>query len=221
MGCRDAKNNSAGSRSCPPGVAPAATDSSGKVRSHFGCDVDGAAWFIGCLILMRHWSRLENGPDERWPSSSTAYQPGLMPRNSDLSSLMKCGVAIAVLRRCRQVRRSHGSARRGRSCRSMGIPGCATVVVPSGDSDRVVGRSGAEIFRWSHAEIFRRSHIEHVAPIGDTYEDTMEISYELRLMTASETGSIISCIERKKSWRCQPTLRPAPEPDATCVRRAR
>src|SRR5712671_6014444 len=46
---------------------------------------------------MRHCSWLENGPDERLPSSSIAYQPVLMPRISDLSLLMKWGTAIVVL----------------------------------------------------------------------------------------------------------------------------
>src|SRR3977135_1147274 len=46
---------------------------------------------------MRHCSWLENGPDERLPSPSIAYQPALMPRISDLSSLMKWGMAIVVL----------------------------------------------------------------------------------------------------------------------------
>jgi hypothetical protein len=40
------------------------------------------------LILVRQFSRLENGPNERSPSKSIAYQPGLMPRMPDWSSLM-------------------------------------------------------------------------------------------------------------------------------------
>jgi hypothetical protein len=38
---------------------------------------------------MRQRSRVENGPDEKLPSSSIAYQPDAMPRISDFSSLMK------------------------------------------------------------------------------------------------------------------------------------
>jgi hypothetical protein len=47
--------------------------------------------------MLRHSWRLENGPDERLPSSSIPYQPGLMPRMSDLSSLMQYGMVIAAL----------------------------------------------------------------------------------------------------------------------------
>jgi hypothetical protein len=50
--------------------------------------MDGVEPFEGCLILVRHTSRLENGPEERLPSSSIAYQPGLMARMSALSLLM-------------------------------------------------------------------------------------------------------------------------------------
>jgi hypothetical protein len=42
----------------------------------------------GSAILFTHSSRLKKGPEERFPSSSIAYQPGLIPRISDLSSLM-------------------------------------------------------------------------------------------------------------------------------------
>jgi len=42
-----------------------------------------------------------------------------------------------------------------------GIPGSAAVVVPSGESDHVVGRRGAWIFRWGH--------IEHMASMDRIY----------------------------------------------------
>jgi hypothetical protein len=43
---------------------------------------------VGWLILLTHSSWLEKGPEDKLPSSSIAYQPGLMPRMSDLPSLM-------------------------------------------------------------------------------------------------------------------------------------
>jgi hypothetical protein len=46
---------------------------------------------------VRHSSRLENGPEVRLPPSSIAYQPGLTPRMSDLSSLTYWGAVIVAL----------------------------------------------------------------------------------------------------------------------------
>jgi hypothetical protein len=40
------------------------------------------------LILVRQFSRLENGPNKRLPWSSIAYQPSLTARKSDWHSLM-------------------------------------------------------------------------------------------------------------------------------------
>jgi hypothetical protein len=45
------------------------------------------------MFLSTHFSRLENGPETRLLSLSIAYQPGLMPRMSDLFSLMYWGLA--------------------------------------------------------------------------------------------------------------------------------
>jgi hypothetical protein len=39
-------------------------------------------------ILVRQFSRLENGPNKRRPRSSVAYQPSLTARKSDWHSLM-------------------------------------------------------------------------------------------------------------------------------------
>jgi len=52
------------------------------------CDLDTLVSFERSVILLTHSSRQEKGPEESLPSSSTAYQPGLMPRMSDLLSLM-------------------------------------------------------------------------------------------------------------------------------------
>ncbi len=52
--------------------------------------------FNGWVPLLRHSSWLENGPEESLPSLSIAYHPCLMPRISDLASLMKWGIFIVV-----------------------------------------------------------------------------------------------------------------------------
>ena len=49
-------------------------------------DLGGIGAIDDCVILVMHSSRLGKGPEVRLPSSSIAYQPGLMPRMSDLSS---------------------------------------------------------------------------------------------------------------------------------------
>jgi hypothetical protein len=82
----------------PPGPLPSMRTGS-EGTCHFGCgrSLEGGESSAGCVTLMRHCSWVENGPDERLPSLSIAYQPALMPRISDLSSLMKWGMAIVVL----------------------------------------------------------------------------------------------------------------------------
>jgi hypothetical protein len=52
------------------------------------CKLDAVVPFVGSAILSTHSWRLAKGPEKMWPSPSIAYQPGLMPRMSDLSSLM-------------------------------------------------------------------------------------------------------------------------------------
>src|ERR1043166_5952440 len=52
------------------------------------------------MILRTHSSWVANGPEKRLPSSSAAYQPGLMPRMYDRSSLMYWGMVIVALPVC-------------------------------------------------------------------------------------------------------------------------
>jgi hypothetical protein len=52
------------------------------------CKLDAAVPFVGWAIPSTHSWRLAKGPEKMLPSRSIAYQPGLMPRMSDLSSLM-------------------------------------------------------------------------------------------------------------------------------------
>ena len=59
------------------------------------CNSDAVVPFVGCAILSTHSWRLAKGPEKMLPSPSIAYQPDLMPRMSDLSSLMYWG-AITV-----------------------------------------------------------------------------------------------------------------------------
>src|SRR4030081_1565313 len=63
----------------------------------WGRTLEGGESSVGWVTLRARCSWLENGPDERLPSPSIAYQSALMPRISDLSSLMKWGMAIVVL----------------------------------------------------------------------------------------------------------------------------
>src|SRR2546428_13536505 len=69
---------------------PPSTPDVGRDVFQFGprSNLDSIVPFVGRMILLTHSSRLEKGPEERSPSSSIAYQPRLMPRMSDLSSLM-------------------------------------------------------------------------------------------------------------------------------------
>jgi hypothetical protein len=57
---------------------------------------DGFFRTIFAFALLRHSSRLKNGPHESLPPPSIAYQPGLMPRMSDLFSLIKWGMLIVA-----------------------------------------------------------------------------------------------------------------------------
>ena len=51
------------------------------------------------MMLPKHSAWLEKGPEERFPKSFIAYQPGLMQRTSDIISLMYWGVStMAPLR---------------------------------------------------------------------------------------------------------------------------
>ena len=56
---------------------------------HFsrGNDSEDVDLFVSGMPLLRHSSRLTNGPEDRLPSSFIAYQPGLIQRMSDLVSL--------------------------------------------------------------------------------------------------------------------------------------
>jgi hypothetical protein len=54
------------------------------------------------MMLSKHSASLEKGPEERFPTSSIAYQPGLMQRTSDITSLMYWGVSIMALVRSLQ-----------------------------------------------------------------------------------------------------------------------
>jgi hypothetical protein len=54
----------------------------------FCCNLDAVEPFVGWAILSTHSWRLTKGPEKMLPSRSIAYQPGLMPRMSDLASLM-------------------------------------------------------------------------------------------------------------------------------------
>jgi hypothetical protein len=65
------------------------------------CNLDGIVPFVGCAIVSMHSWRLAKGPEQMLPSPSIAYQPALMPRMSDLCSLMYWG-AITVRCSCAQ-----------------------------------------------------------------------------------------------------------------------
>jgi hypothetical protein len=52
------------------------------------CNLDAAVASVGSAILSTHSWRLAKGPEKMLPSPSIAYQPALMPRMSDLASLM-------------------------------------------------------------------------------------------------------------------------------------
>jgi hypothetical protein len=51
-------------------------------------NLDATVPSVGRAILSTHSCRLAKGPEEMLPSPSIAYQPGFMPRMSDLCSLM-------------------------------------------------------------------------------------------------------------------------------------
>ncbi len=70
-----------------------------SVRPH--CNLDSIVTFVGRAIFSTHSWRLAKGPEKMLPSPSIAYQPGLMPRMSDLCSLMYWG-AITVRCSCAQ-----------------------------------------------------------------------------------------------------------------------
>ena len=73
---------------CGRGPVDGVVNSTNATHFGRGSNSGGAVPIFGRLPLLRHSSRLEKGPDENLPSRSVAYHPDLMPRISDLSSLM-------------------------------------------------------------------------------------------------------------------------------------
>jgi hypothetical protein len=49
---------------------------------------DARKLLLASVMLVRHISWFENGPDESLPSLSIPYHPGLIARFSDVCSLM-------------------------------------------------------------------------------------------------------------------------------------